>query len=41
MVAACDDSTFTGQAGGYTDGDGTPTAVLAYALQKTDESWAR
>lgn len=33
-----DDSTFTGQAGGYTDGDGTPTAILAYALQKTDES---
>lgn len=33
-----DDTTFSGQAGGYTDGDGTPTAVLAYGLQKTDES---
>jgi len=33
-----DDVTFSGQAGGYTDGDGTPTAVLAYGLQKTDES---
>ena len=33
-----DDSTFTGQQGGYTDGDGTPSTVLAYGLQKTDES---
>ena len=32
------DTTFTGQAGGYTDGAGTPTAVLAYGLQKTDEA---
>jgi hypothetical protein len=32
------DTTFTGQTGGYTDGTGTPTAVLAYALQKTDEA---
>ncbi len=32
------DTTFTGQTGGYTDGAGTPTAVLAYALQKTDEA---
>ena len=30
------DTTFTGQTGGYTDGAGTPTAVLAYGLQKTD-----
>src|SRR5229473_2361155 len=27
---------FNGQPGGYTDGAGTPTAVLAYGLQKTD-----
>ena len=33
-----DDVTFTGQRGGYKDGGGTPTAVLAYGLQKTDES---
>ena len=32
------DTTFTGQPGGYKDGAGTPTAVLAFALQKTDES---
>jgi hypothetical protein len=32
------DSTFTGQPGGYTDGAGTPTAVLAYALKKTDDA---
>src|SRR5258708_12508194 len=32
------DPTFTGQAGGYTDGAGTPTAVLAFALQKTDDA---
>ncbi len=32
------DTTFTGQAGGYTDGAGTPTAVLAFALQKTDDA---
>ena len=35
------DTTFTGQTGGYTDGTGTPTAVLAYALQKTDEALGR
>lgn len=28
------------QPGGYLDGDGTPTAVLAYALQKTDAALA-
>ena len=32
------DNLFTGQAGGYTDGSGTPTAVLAYGLKKTDEA---
>jgi len=32
------DITFTGQPGGYLDGAGTPTAVLAYGLQKTDEA---
>jgi hypothetical protein len=32
------DTVFTGQPGGYTDGAGTPTAVLAYGLQKTDEA---
>lgn len=32
------DTIFTGQAGGYLDGDGTPSAVLAYGLQKTDDA---
>jgi predicted AlkP superfamily pyrophosphatase or phosphodiesterase len=32
------DTTFAGQKGGYTDGAGTPTAVLAYGLEKTDEA---
>lgn len=32
------DTAFTGQPGGYTDGAGTPTAVLAYGLRKTDEA---
>ena len=31
-----DDVQFTGQAGGYLDGSGTPSAVLAYGLQQTD-----
>ncbi len=31
------DTTFNGKPGGYKDGAGTPTDVLAYALQKTDE----
>ena len=35
-----DDTTFSGQPGGYLDGAGTPTAVLAYALQKTDAALA-
>ena len=36
--SCADDTAFSGQPGGYTDGAGTPTAVLAYGLQKTDES---
>ncbi len=32
------DTTFTGQPSGYKDGAGTPTDVLAYALQKTDDA---
>src|SRR6266851_4865838 len=31
-----DDTMFTGKPGGYKDGAGTPTDVLAYALEKTD-----
>jgi hypothetical protein len=36
----CSDDTgpLVGQPGGYKDGSGTPTAVLAYGLQKTDEA---
>ena len=37
---SCPTSTHTGQAGGYLDGAGTPSAVLAYGLQKTDEALA-
>lgn len=33
-----EDTTFNGQPGGYKDGSGTPTDVLAYGLQKTDEA---
>ena len=32
------DPKINGQPGGYKDGSGTPTAVLAYGLQKTDEA---
>jgi hypothetical protein len=32
------DTLFNGQPGGYKDGAGTPTAVLVYGLQKTDEA---
>src|SRR5262249_30393525 len=32
------DTTFTGQPGGYKDGSGTPSAVLAFALDFVDES---
>ena len=37
---SCSDDTgsLNGQPGGYKDGAGTPTDVLAYALQKTDEA---
>ena len=35
---SCPQSHHTGQPGGYTDGAGTPTAVLAFGLQKTDEA---
>jgi hypothetical protein len=37
---SCTDDTgsLNGQPGGYKDGAGTPTEVLAYALQKTDEA---
>jgi predicted AlkP superfamily pyrophosphatase or phosphodiesterase len=34
------DTLFNGQPGGYTDGAGTPTGVLAYALQQTDAALA-
>jgi len=37
-AGGCPSDSFTGQPGGYTDGSGTPTAVLAYGLQKTDEA---
>jgi len=35
---SCPQSVHTGMPGGYLDGAGTPTAVLAYGLQKTDEA---
>ena len=35
------DPTINGQPGGYLDGAGTPTAVLAYGLRKTDEALGR
>jgi predicted AlkP superfamily pyrophosphatase or phosphodiesterase len=34
------DPSINGQPGGYTDGSGTPSTVLAYGLQKTDEALA-
>jgi len=34
------DPTINGQPGGYLDGSGTPTAVLAYGLEKTDNALA-
>jgi hypothetical protein len=37
-AGGCPNDPFTGKPGGYTDGAGTPTAVLAYGLQKTDEA---
>jgi predicted AlkP superfamily pyrophosphatase or phosphodiesterase len=38
--SCADDKMFTGQPGGYTDGAGTPTAVLRYGLEKTDQALA-
>jgi hypothetical protein len=35
---SCPQSTHTGKPGGYADGAGTPTEVLAFGLQKTDEA---
>jgi predicted AlkP superfamily pyrophosphatase or phosphodiesterase len=35
------DPTINGQPGGYKDGAGTPTAVLAYGLRKVDEALGR
>jgi len=35
---SCPQSTHTGKPGGYVDGAGTPTDVLAFGLQKTDEA---
>jgi len=35
------DPTINQQPGGYTDGSGTPSAVLAYGLQQTDAALAR
>jgi Type I phosphodiesterase / nucleotide pyrophosphatase. len=32
------DTQFNGQQGGYLDGEGTPSAVLAYGLKKTDDA---
>src|SRR5689334_3863009 len=36
--ASCPSDSLTGQVGGYLDGSGTPTAVLAYGLQQTDNA---
>jgi hypothetical protein len=38
---SCPQSTHTGLPGGYLDGAGTPTDVLAFGLQKTDEALGR
>ncbi len=35
---SCTTSTHTGQPGGYLDGAGTPTPVLAFGLQQTDQA---
>ena len=35
------DTQFNGQPGGYIDGSGTPTAVLAFALDRVDQALAR
>jgi hypothetical protein len=39
-AGGCAGDTFTGQPGGYLDGAGTPTAVLAYGLKKADDALA-
>ncbi len=38
---SCPQSAHTGKPGGYVDGAGTPTDVLAFGLQKTDEALGR
>ena len=35
---SCTNDPLTGKAGGYLDGSGTPSDVLAYGLEKTDEA---
>ncbi len=37
-ASTCSDSTHDGLAGGYLDGAGTPSEVLAFGLKKTDDS---
>ena len=37
-AGACPNDPFSGKPGGYTDGAGTPTAVLAYSLKKVDDA---
>src|SRR5258707_8535069 len=37
-AGGCPNDPFTGQVGGYTDGEGMPATVLAYGLQKTDDA---
>jgi arylsulfatase A-like enzyme len=39
-AGGCAGDAFTGQPGGYLDGAGTPTAVLAYGLKKADDALA-
>lgn len=39
-AGGCAGDAFTGQPGGYTDGAGTPTAVLTYGLKKADDALA-
>jgi hypothetical protein len=41
LSCAADNGPLNQQPGGYTDGSGTPTAVLAYALDQTDAALAR
>ncbi len=36
--SCADDTAFVGQPGGYLDGGGTPTPVLTYGLEKTDQA---